>query len=67
LSANSFNFIIEDLSSGTHTITVDAACASSAMNQEGCAQSSAIIGLGSMTVEEVRMIKGEDAVPEWWE
>jgi len=24
----------------------------------------AVIGLGSMTVEEVRMVKGEDAVPD---
>jgi hypothetical protein len=67
MSANSFNFVIEDLSSGTHTITVDAACASSALNQQGCAGATAVIGLGSMTVEEVRMIQGEDAVPCWWE
>jgi len=66
MSANAFNFIVDDLSSGMHTVTVDAACASSAMNQQGCANSMAVIGLGSMTIEEVRMIKGEDAVPEWW-
>ena len=62
LSANSFNFIVDDLSSGMHTVTVDAACASAAMNQQGCAQAVAVIGLGSMTVEEVRMVKGEDAI-----
>jgi hypothetical protein len=66
MSANAFNFIVDDLSSGMHTVTVDAACASMAMNQQGCASSMAVIGLGSMTVEEVRMVKGEDAVPEWW-
>jgi hypothetical protein len=66
MSANAFNFIVDDLSSGMHTVTVDAACASIAMNQQGCASSMAVIGLGSMTVEEVRMVKGEDAVPEWW-
>jgi hypothetical protein len=67
MSANAFNFIVDDLSSGTHTVTVDAMCTSSAMNQNGCANSMAVIGLGSMTIEEVRMIKGEDAIPEWWE
>jgi hypothetical protein len=66
MSANAFNFIVDDLSPGMHTVTVDAACASTAMNQEGCAASVAVIGLGSMTIEEVRMVKGEDAVPEWW-
>jgi hypothetical protein len=67
MSANSFNFIVDDLSSGMHTVTVDAACASSAMNQQGCAGAVAVIGLGSMTIEEVRMIQGEDAVPSWWD
>ena len=66
MSANAFNFIVNDLSSGMHTVTVDAACASTALNQEGWAGSMAVIGLGSMTVEEVRMVKDEDAVPEWW-
>ena len=62
LSANSFNFIVDDLSSGMHTVTVDAWAISWAMTQEGCAQAAAVIGLGSMTVEEVRMVKGEDAI-----
>ena len=62
MSANSFNFIVDDLDSGMHTVTVEAACASAAMNEKGCAQAVAVIGLGSMTVQEVRMVKGEDAV-----
>ena len=62
MSANSFNFIVADLSSGMHTVTVQAACVSWVMNQQGCAQAVAVIGLGSMTVEEVRMVKGENAI-----
>jgi hypothetical protein len=62
MSANSFNFIVDDLDAGMHTVTVEAACASWVMNQQGCAQAVAVIGLGSMTVEEVRMVKGEDAI-----
>ena len=62
LSANSFNFIVDDLDAGMHTVTVEAACASWVMNEKGCAQAVAVIGLGSMTVEEVRMVKGEDAI-----
>jgi hypothetical protein len=63
MSANSFNFIVDDLAAGMHKVTVEAACVSWAMNQQGCAQAVAVIGLGSMTVEEVRMVKGEDAIP----
>ena len=64
MSANSFNFIVDDLDAGMHTVTVQAKCLSWVMNEKGCAQAVAVIGLGSMTVEEVRMVKGEDAVPE---
>ena len=66
MSANSFNFIVQDLSPGMHTVSVEAACVSWVMNQQGCAQAVAVIGLGSMTVEEVRMVQGEEAVPVGW-
>ena len=62
LSANSFNFIVDDLDAGMHTVEVSALCVTFAGSQAGSAKAKAVIGLGSVTVEEVRMIKGEDAI-----
>jgi len=58
--ANAFNFILTDVGTGTHTITVEAKVETSTSSQNGSATAEAILGYGSMTVEEVRMIKGED-------
>jgi len=58
LSAHSFNFIAPDVSSGTHTITVQAVAITSQEVGEG--DSAAYAGAGSVTMEEVRMIKDED-------
>jgi len=65
LSANSFNFIVQDLDSGMHEVVVKAACVTGAFSQQGSAAAVAAIGLGSVTIEEVRMVKGEAAVPEF--
>jgi len=65
MSANSFNFVVQDLDSGMHEVVVKAACVTGAFSQQGSAAAVAAIGLGSVTVEEVRMVKGEDAVPEF--
>ncbi len=62
LSANSFNFIVPDLGPGMHPVEVKAACVTGAFSQAGSAAAMAAIGLGSVTIEEVRMVKGEDAV-----
>jgi len=63
LSVNSFNFIIPDVSSGMHNIKVYAAVGTYADYEQGDANAVAVIGLGSMTVEEVRMVKDEGGVP----
>ncbi len=63
LSVNSFNFIIPDVSSGMHNIKVYAAVGTMADYELGDANAVAVIGLGSMTVEEVRMVKDEGGVP----
>ena len=63
LSVNSFNFIIPDVSSGMHNIKVYAAVGTLADYEQGDANAVAVIGLGSMTVEEVRMVKDEGGVP----
>lgn len=60
MDAHSFNFIIDDLTSGVHTIEVQAMIETDTTKQEGTASASALIGKGSVTVELVRMIKGED-------
>ena len=60
MSAHSFNFIVEDLSPGMHTVKVYVWATALAMSQEGSAEAKAVVGLGSMTIEEVRMVKGED-------
>lgn len=62
LSANSFNFIVDDLAAGMHTVEVSALCVTFAASQKGSAIAKAVIGLGSVTIEEVRMVKGEDAI-----
>jgi hypothetical protein len=62
LSANSFNFIVDDLDAGMHTVEVSALCVTFAASQAGSAEAKAVIGLGSVTIEEVRMVKGEDAI-----
>ena len=60
MSAHSFNWIVEDLSPGMHTIKVYVWATTLAMSQEGSAEAIAVVGLGSMTIEEVRMVKGDD-------
>lgn len=62
MNANSFNFILDDLMSGVHTVEVQAAIATSSSSGAGSASSNATIGNGSVTVEEVRMIQDEDIV-----
>ena len=62
MSANSFNWIVPDLSSGIHTVEVWAKSITYAGTSKGSAQGIAAIGLGSVVIEEVRMIRGEDAI-----
>ena len=64
MSANSFNFIFPDLSSGMHLVEVFAKCSTAADSMEGDAKAIAVIGLGSVTVEEVRMVKNENVIVE---
>jgi hypothetical protein len=62
MSANSFNWIVDDLDSGMHTVEVWAKCVTYAGTSKGSAEAVAAIGLGSVTIEEVRMVKGENAI-----
>jgi hypothetical protein len=60
LSAHSFNFIVEDLDPGMHEVKVYVMAISTAISEAGSAEARAMVGLGSMTIEEVRMVKGDD-------
>jgi hypothetical protein len=62
MSANSFNFIVPDLGPGMHYVNVSALCVTFAASQAGSAHAVAAIGLGSVTIEEVRMVKGENVI-----
>ena len=64
LSANAFNFIAPDLPVGVHTVEVKAACFAGAFSEQGSASAIAAIGLGSVVIESVRMIKAEDVIIE---
>ena len=57
MNANAFNFIVEDLGTGVHNITVQARINLAASAQAGSANARGLIGHGSMTVEEVRLIQ----------
>ena len=60
MAAHSFNFIMDDLSPGEHAVEVQAMISTSGSSGAGSASSNATIGNGSVTVEEVRLIKDED-------
>lgn len=60
--ANSFNFVLNDLSSGVHTIEVQAKIDTATTVQEGTASATATIGKGTVTVEEVRLIKNDEII-----
>jgi hypothetical protein len=60
MAAHSFNFIMDDLGPGEHAVEVQAMISTSSSSGAGSASANATIGNGSVTVEEVRLIKGED-------
>jgi hypothetical protein len=60
MSANAFNFVYPDCGTGVHTFEVQARVETSTDVQEGEAEAFAMIGRGSCTVEEVRMVNDED-------
>jgi len=67
LSANSFNFIAANETSGIKQIDVQArAKANTALfgTQQGSAKGEAYVGLGSMLIETVRFVKDQDGGPE---
>jgi hypothetical protein len=64
MNANSFNFVLDDLPAGVHTIDVQARISTQAEAGAGAAKATGTVGKGSVTVESVRMIKGEEFLIE---
>jgi hypothetical protein len=60
LEANTFNFILTNLGTGIHTIQVQAAI--DIGPNSGISSASALVGKGSLTIEEVRLAKGTDVL-----
>jgi len=58
LDAHAFTFLIADLSSGTYIVKVEAVGIVDDSGND--ASSAAVAGAGSVTIEEVRMVRGED-------
>ena len=56
MSANHFNFVMPDLPSGDHTITVKAEIVTDSSSSNGSASATGLVGKGSLTVETVRAI-----------
>lgn len=60
LQAHAFNFVKADLTPGVHTVAVQARVFTDTDGSSATAK--AAVGMGSTTIESVRMIKGEDIV-----
>ena len=74
MNANSFNFVLPDVPTGVHNVKVLARIGTRTSTTEdetddmmtSTTQASGLIGKGSVTIESVRMIKGEDVVDLPW-
>lgn len=62
MAAHAFNFILEDVGVGDHQVVMQGCVQTATTSQEGLATAEAAAGKGSLTVEEVRLVKGQDVV-----
>lgn len=60
LAAHHFNFAIDDLGNGVHTVEVQTRIDTNVEFGEGSATAKAMVGKGTVTVEEVRLLKDID-------
>lgn len=60
MNASTFVFALDDLGSGVHKVEMQARMVLNTSVQTGSATARAIMGKGSCTVEEVRLVKGAD-------
>jgi hypothetical protein len=59
LNANHFTFVAPDVGSGFHTVTVNASIDIETTKQKGETIGKALIGKGTLTVEEIRLVKDQ--------
>lgn len=59
MAAHHFNFLLEDVGTGDHSVVMQGCVATSGSAQAGSWSAAAAAGKGSLTVEEVRMVKGQ--------
>ena len=59
-AAHHFNFILEDVGVGNHAVTMQGCVQTATSFQTGDANAGATAGKGSLTVEEVRLVRGQD-------
>jgi hypothetical protein len=64
MDAASFNFVGIDIAQGVHTVAVQARIDTAGSAEQGEFEAKGTVGKGSMTVESVRLIKGEDVILE---
>lgn len=58
MDANSFFFVLDDLGAGVHQVQVQAKIDTAVSSAD--AEAKALVGKGTVTVEEVRLVKGAD-------
>ena len=59
-AAHHFNFILEDVGVGTHNVWMQGCVRTATTTQTGEATAGATAGKGSLTVEEVRLVRNQD-------
>ncbi len=61
-AAHHFNFIQADLGQGTHTVVVKSKISNNTVSANGSASASALLGKGSLSVEEVQAVNSPDGI-----
>lgn len=62
MAAHHFNFVVANLLPGEHTVKVEAMIDTDTSYQSGSASATALVGKGSLTVEEVRATNSPDGI-----
>lgn len=61
-AAHHFNFIQADLGQGTHSVVVKSKISNNTVSANGTASASALLGKGSLSVEEVQAVNSPDGI-----
>lgn len=61
-AAHHFNFVLEDVGTGVHSVEMWGCVETSTTTQAGTATANAMAGKGSLVVEEVRLVKDQDVI-----